>query len=128
MTVNKSEIVFFYELGLFWKTAWIQYVFTLFKPSPFSLKVFIHRRCKMNHRSARFLCAMNTVLANHEHVSYRPQAWYIAKRGVLLPSITNEQADRVKKVKRIISTGRFILAPWVDMEPYERKWKVYSGF
>lgn len=108
MTVNKSEIVFFMNWDYSEKLSGFSMFLSPSQPSPFSLKVFIHRRCKVNHRSARFLCAMNTVLANHEHASYRAQAWYIAKRGVLLPFITD---DRVKKVKRITSTGGFILAP-----------------
>lgn len=69
-----------------------------------------------------FLRIMSTLLIAHKH-------GYIAKWGVLLPSITDEQAaDRVKKVKRITSTGGFILARWVDMKPYERKWKYIPDF
>lgn len=129
MTVNKSEIVFFMNWDYSERLPGFSMFLPPSQPSPFSLKVFIYRRCKVNHRSARFLCAMNTVLANHEHVSYSSQAWYIAKWGVLLPSITDEQAaDRVKKVKRITSTGEFILARWVDMKPYERKWKYIPDF
>ena len=70
-------------------------------PSPFLLKVLIHRRCKVNPRSARFLCVMNTVLADHKHAFYRPQARCIEKRRVPSPSIADEQADRPKKVKGV---------------------------
>lgn len=80
-------------------------VFSMFlppsPPSPFLLKVFIHRRCKVNPGSARFLCAMNTVLTDHKHAFYGPQARCIAKRGVLSPSIADKQADRPKKVKGV---------------------------
>ena len=77
-------------------------------PSPFLLKAFIHRRYKVKPRSARFLCAMNTVLANHEHVSYRPQARCIEKRREPSPSIADEQDDRAKKVKAVKGVNQIV--------------------
>lgn len=81
MTVNKSEIVFFMNWDYSEKLPGFSMFLSPSQPSSFSLKVFIHRRCKVNHRSARFLYAMNTVLANHEHASYSSQAWLHSKMG-----------------------------------------------
>ena len=59
-----------YELKLFCKLP----LFSMFLPSsplsPFSIKAFIHRRCRVKPWSARSLCTIKAVLTSHEHACY----------------------------------------------------------